>query len=159
MFFMVLAFFLPLKKLVFIEQQFGEVYFDAVPLVLIENRIQNFDDYEVYGSLDVLSYFTYKILYEELNRKDTEQYLKHLGWLLEISNLREFSTKTRNKLLIEAYESNNYDALILLYCAFNLKENEEVSYYYKNISKSEKLDLDLLNEVVNCQLRQRKQSH
>lgn len=140
---------MPLRYLIFVEQVGGNSYFEYLPEILIQNRIKNFDDYEVYGSLDVVSYFTYKLIYEDLSNTEKEIYGNRLKWILTLIDNNNFSYTTRNKLLIESYQKNEIKVFELLYCSFNVRK-DSVSYFYMNINKEESLDLVNIRGKILC---------
>ncbi|REL36321.1 hypothetical protein [Thalassotalea euphylliae] len=122
---------LPTRYLVFVDQVYGREGFEYMPTALLNWRVGVLGDYEVSGSYDILSYYTYKMNALEVHDSNRMLYLIEYKKLIELIDFDNFSQTTLNKLMIESAHKGKLDTFTELYCNANRLDFTDIKFNYE----------------------------
>jgi hypothetical protein len=128
--FMLMALLIPTRYFIFIDQNFGRAYYQYVPSILLDWRVHVLNDYEVFGSYDILSYYVYKINDISPSEPDRNFYVSQLMNLLQQLELENYYKPVVYKLMIESVHEKQMETFSLLYCSFEGISFEDIKFNY-----------------------------
>ena len=129
--FMFITLLIPTRYFIFIDQSFGKPYFQYVPTTLLDWRVHVLNDFEVFGSYDILSYYVYKINDMSPSEPDRNFYVSKLSHLLQQLELENYYKPVVYKLMIESAHEKQLETFSLLYCSFEGISYEDIKFNYE----------------------------